>query len=60
MKKTYVVKKIKRNGLIAAEREFLMCKDAVDFALNESFEHLFCVFDVYMRTEQGDVFLQQF
>ncbi len=57
--KTYIVKQIKCNGLIVKESEFVMYNDACDFAISESMEHLYCVFDVYARTEQGDVFLQR-
>lgn len=57
--KTYVVKQIKRNGLIVKESEFVMCPDACDYALDEAMKHLHCVFDIYARSEQGDVFLQR-
>lgn len=54
---TYIVKQIKRNGVIINEREFLMCNDACDYALNEGMKHLWAVFDIYKRTNEGDVFL---
>lgn len=55
---TYIVKQINRkNGVIINECEFLICNDACDYALNEGMKHLWAVFEIYKRTNEGDVFL---
>lgn len=55
---TYIVKQINRkNGVIINECEFLMCNDACDYALDEGMKHLWAVFEIYKRTNEGDVFL---